>query len=1145
MKRIIGIMFLALCSYLLIGCTVQEVAPTITLDQYSVTLGINDFEKVNPVASGEYRLNFESLDDSIFAVSSNGVITPIAVGESKIKVSIPNTDVFVYIDVTIVDILNNNPDNDPDDEQDENEEDIVKEFLSLDIIAYDNILSETTIKETESLQLSILFSYLVTQGDSSRTETEFCRDEIVWVSSNPGAAEVDINTGLVTANAPGTTLISAISNGNFATVNLTVIKNNDLVIPNEPIIEVEAPMFITEGSNGEVKVFKDGVETEEASFNSSDKTKLEISETGVLSAKSPGVVVITINVETENKVFTYTHTILIKENLSGDAFQLDEVHITGLKEISTGGKALLTTGFSPSSASASFTYSSSDDSVAVVDTFVGWVTGVSGGVVTITATCVENPEYKANYKITVIPIVDSIVISGAKTVSYGQNIILSAQAVPAGASSIVMWASSDATIATVDINGIVTGLKAGTVVITATSSIVSSVKATHSVVVSDEMSIKLNPTSTSLNVGDTKTISAFVTAASLSDKSLVWSSSNPNVASVSSAGVVSAKAAGTVTIIAKLNANNSIQAQTTITVVLALKPSISISASSASLLVGALKTLTATVSGATNTAVTWASSNTGVATVANGVVTAKLSGTTNITVTSAADASVKATCVVTVTSPPAGVLTVTQSPTGSILVGAEGYQLFVDDSSGTSLSRLECTFVSANASIATVSSFGTISALKAGAVKITVNHPTKGSGTITLTVIEKAVTPPVTKVLTVKADPGASIKVGSMGYQLFVTDASGNDVSRLECTFVSSASTVATVSAYGTVSALKAGSAKITVTHPSKGSGTVNLTITATTVTPPVTPAGITSVTPRYYPTEANYKASPAYKKYTAYAGKVVYANSFATPGMAKTNHAGKTVTTMTPQGLTAAGSYFLISAYDSAGVNKSVIYVINSSGKFVTTIILPSSAHIGGLAYDGYNVWVTGSSSTISCFKYSVITAAVNSKKEYYVLSSYLKNYTITGAPSFLSYYNNMVWVGKFNATANDYMYGYSIGSKTGTPTLSRKFKIQVPDRTQGVAFTSTGYLVISRSYVRTPTSSSYISELRCYKPSWKASTASDTSILKNNAVSTLTLPPMAEGAVVKGDYLYVVFESCATNYKSCPYITDRVIAFKTSSFF
>ena len=60
------------------------------------------------------------------------------------------------------------------------------------------------------------------------------------------------------------------------------------------------------------------------------------------------------------------------------------------------------------------------------------------------------------------------------------------------------------------------------------------------------------------------------------------------------------------------------------------------------------------------------------------------------------------------------------------------------------------------------------------------------------------------------------------------------------------------------------------------------------------------------------------------------------------------------PQSITFAGNYLLISAYDYSKAQESVIYVMNKkTQKYITTIVLPHKGHVGGITFDGTNLWI------------------------------------------------------------------------------------------------------------------------------------------------------------------------------------------------
>ena len=149
-------------------------------------------------------------------------------------------------------------------------------------------------------------------------------------------------------------------------------------------------------------------------------------------------------------------------------------------------------------------------------------------------------------------------------------------------------------------------------------------------------------------VGKTIKLETTITPENATNKTITWTSTNTDVATVSSEGIVTAKGAGTTIITA--TTNNGKTAKCTITIEQPVT-AITLSETTASLWVGKTKTLTATISPTTanNTTVNWSSSNNNVATVSSkGVITAKGKGTCTITCTAADGYGTKSTCMLTV-----------------------------------------------------------------------------------------------------------------------------------------------------------------------------------------------------------------------------------------------------------------------------------------------------------------------------------------------------------------------------------------------------------------------------------------------------------------------------------------------------------------
>lgn len=186
-------------------------------------------------------------------------------------------------------------------------------------------------------------------------------------------------------------------------------------------------------------------------------------------------------------------------------------------------------------------WTSSDDKIAAVSG--GKVTAVAKGTATITASIeVEGQKKSAACEVTVSEATGTTALSKSSlTLSLKDSETLSVTNAPSGAS--VTWKSSKTTVASVDSNGKITAVAAGTATITA------SVNGTE---LKCEVTVKspsLNKGSLSIGVKKTSTLSVNDLA---SGATVSWSSSKTTVATVSSSGTVTGKASGKATITATI-----------------------------------------------------------------------------------------------------------------------------------------------------------------------------------------------------------------------------------------------------------------------------------------------------------------------------------------------------------------------------------------------------------------------------------------------------------------------------------------------------------------------------------------------------------------------------------------------------------------
>lgn len=193
--------------------------------------------------------------------------------------------------------------------------------------------------------------------------------------------------------------------------------------------------------------------------------------------------------------------------------------------------------------------------------------GLIPGETILTAASEENPAAKVQYRILVIQYATRLMVTAEeKTVPVGGKLTLSASYVPEDTTlQSVIWSSGDERIATVDENGMVTGIKRGSVRISAVERDGSKVKASLNIqVVQMAEEIQLNDAAHLVDVGRSTVLKATVLPKDTNDKNVVWSSSDEGIARVNQQGRVTGIALGECEIICCSKENGRIQARATV-----------------------------------------------------------------------------------------------------------------------------------------------------------------------------------------------------------------------------------------------------------------------------------------------------------------------------------------------------------------------------------------------------------------------------------------------------------------------------------------------------------------------------------------------------------------------------------------------------
>ena len=626
---------------------------------------------------------------------------------------------------------------------------------------------------------------------------------LTYTSSNSSVAVVE--NGMIKGLRQGVANITVSFAGNE---NYAAAENKTIAVTvhlNDACVEAK-DMELNAGENAtvEYKTTPEGLKT---TFLSDESGVYSVDENGVVNALKGGNATIVVKVGGDGVYAENSTTVTVTVNKVPTEINItnETVNLKANSEVPTG--ATLT----PADA-GNLTYSSSNSSVAVVEN--GKIKGIKQGEANITVSFAGNDKYIAAENKTIavsVGLADACVTVNNDTLNLkiDDTFVINATTAPEGLN--VTYVSDDSGVYSVDENGVVTALRNGTGFI-----IVSvgddEVYAKNTTVVTVSVSLKdasvtVNNDTLNLKIDDTFVINATTAPEGLN---VTYVSDDSGVYSVDENGVVTALRNGTGFIIVSVGDDEVYAKNTTVVTVSVSLNDACVSGEDMALNVGEIGAIKYSTD-PEGLKVSFVEDDSGVVSVdEHGIVTALKQGKANITITVGDNRRYALNSTV---------VTVSVSLNDACVSG-EDMALNVGETGAIKYSAvpkgLDVSFVEDGSGVVSVDEHGIVTALKQGSANVTITVGDNKKYALNSTTVAVSVSLNDASV----SGEDMALNVGETGAIKYSAVPKGLDVS-----FVEDGSGVVSVDEHGIVTALKQGSANITITVGDNKKYALNSTI--------------------------------------------------------------------------------------------------------------------------------------------------------------------------------------------------------------------------------------------------------------------------------------------------------------------------------
>ena len=507
--------------------------------------------------------------------------------------------------------------------------------LGLALPACDNgpDLAQTLVLSVPSTSLLVGQTAQITPAVTGKSGKTLTGRVVTYQSSAPQIAVVS-SSGVVLAVAPGSAVISGLVDGVTGSVSIVVslvpvsrvtLSRDTATLTAATTLQLTATPVDSAGH-----VLSDRT----IAWSSSDTTVAKVSATGLVTANAVGTanIIATSEGKTGQTRITVTPAAVASIDVTPGSPTVNEGFTVQLTAVAKDALGRILTG-------RTLAWSSSNIAAATVDAN-GLVRGVAPGIANILVTS-GNVFGGASVRVLAVNVGSVTVTPDSATVNVGQTAQLTAVVKDSAGRVLtkpVAWTSLNTGIATVDVNGLVTGVAFGRASIVAQS---QNFADTVTVIVTTSVSsVIVGPARVDIGMGRTGRLVVTIRDALgnvVTGFPVTWQSSDSTVVSVDSTGALTTVSIGSAIVYA-FAANRF--GSSSVNVVAAGVNSISTTFISVTLAAGATSQIVYTLRDVgsvvlSNRIVTFSSSDPAVATVSpNGLITAVGTGTTTLTISS-------------------------------------------------------------------------------------------------------------------------------------------------------------------------------------------------------------------------------------------------------------------------------------------------------------------------------------------------------------------------------------------------------------------------------------------------------------------------------------------------------------------------------